>query len=383
MSPRLTRGDMNKAATDTTLWDWRYGQAQAERLCADLLQVEGFDNIDPQCPLGGPDGCKDILCVREGRRWVGAAYFPPTRSDFSDVKNKFAHDFEGVARHGADAFTFMTNQRLTPGERAELTGMVAPITVEVYHQERIRSILDSPKGYGLRLEYLRIPMSEEEQHSLWSTLKDDITARLTRQEAHILDLHRKLDMVLERTMDMTGNLTARDSSILTSTPRLTQFPTADLQVGHILWIHRLLHEGTGFPPGNRGRFRSVSVWIGKPGATPEKARFTPPPPEEVPALIDSLVERWRSQYVEITAAPVENRVEALARFHHGFLTIHPFLDGNGRVARALLQQQAIELTGRVLEAHFTEDPVSYYDALSAADNGNLSVLTTLIGANLE
>ncbi len=374
---------MNRAATDTTLWDWRYGQAQSERLCADLLQTEGFSAIDPKRPLRGVDGCKDILCVRDGQKWVGAAYFPPTRSDFSEVKDKFIHDFEGVERHNADAFVFLTNQRLTPGERAALVRVADPRPTEVYHQERIRSILDSPKGYGLRLEYLRIPMTEEEQHSLWSMLKDDITTRLTRQEAHILDLHRKMDMVLERTMNIAGNLADRSSSILTTTPKLTQFPTADLQVGHILWIHRILHEGSNFPATNRGRFRNVSVWIGKADAQPEEARFTPPPPEELPAMLDSLVERWRSQYADVSAGPEASRVKALSRFHHGFLKIHPFLDGNGRVARALLQQQAFELTGRFIEARFTEDPVAYYGALSAADNGDLSVLTTLIKANLE
>ena len=156
---------MNRASTDTTLWDWRYGQTQAERLCADLLQIEGFSDIDPQCPLGGRDGRKDILCIRDGQKWVGAAYFPPTRSDFVVVKDKFVHDFMGVGRHNADAFVFLTNQRLTPGERAELVGVADPKPAEVYHQERIRSVLDSPKGYGMRLEYLRIPMTEEEQHS--------------------------------------------------------------------------------------------------------------------------------------------------------------------------------------------------------------------------
>ena len=286
------------------MWDWRYGQTQAERLCADLLQAEGFSDIDPQCPLGGPDDRKDILCRRDGQRWVGAAYFPPTRSDFKKIKKKFNNDFEGVARHNADAFIFFTNQRLTPGERANLVTEGGAIPAEIFHLERIRSILDSPKGYGLRLEYLRIPMTEEEQHSLWSTLKDEITARLTRQEPNILDLHRKMDMVLERTMDVVGGLTAQPSALLASPPQLTQFPTADLRVGHILWIHRILHESSGLPPSNRGRFRNVSVWIGKPGSGPEAARFTPPPPEKILSLLEQLTSRWREQY---GASPLDLR----------------------------------------------------------------------------
>ena len=369
--------------TDISLWDWRYGQTQAERLCADLLQVEGFSEIDPQCPLGGPDDRKDILCVRERSKWVGAVYFPPTRQKFKDVKDKFNYDFKGVERHKADAFVFLTNQQITPGERAELVQEVAPVPCEVYHQERIRSLLDSPKGYGFRLEYLRIPMTLEEQQSLWSTLKDDITIRLTQQESQLLDLHRKIDIVLERTMDSTGGLTAKSSSMLTTTPKLTQFPTADLQTGHILWIHRIVQDGSGIPAGNSGRFRNVSVWIGKPGSTQKEARFTPPSPEEVPSLLNVLLERWHSQYKDISSVPEAAKIKTLADFHHDFLSIHPFLDGNGRVARVLLQQQAFELTGRYIKARFTEDPATYYDALFAADKGHHDALINLIKANLD
>ncbi len=136
------------------------------------------------------------------------------------------------------------------------------------------------------------------------------------------------------------------------------------------------------PLANLGRFRNVFVWIGKAGAAPEEARFTPPPPQEVPTLLNDLVQRWRDEFPDVSSSPEPDRIEALASFHHGFLTIHPFLDGNGRVARALLQQQAFELTGRFVEARFTEDPVAYYDALSAADRGDLDVLKTLIRANL-
>ena len=74
---------------------------------------------------------------------------------------------------------------------------------------------------------------------------------------------------------------------------------------------------------------------------------------------------------------------SLALFHHGFLSIHPFLDGNGRVARAILQQQAFELTGRYVEATFTEDPAAYFESLSDADAGDPSSLIRLIRANLE
>jgi fido (protein-threonine AMPylation protein) len=375
---------MNRAATDTTLWDWRYGQTQAERLCAGLLHVEGFTHIDPQCPLGGPDGRKDILCTRDGLDWVAAVYFPPTRSTPADVKEKFLHDLEGVSCHDRRAFAFFTNQPVTPGERAALAAEAGAVRVEIYHQERIRSILDSPKGYGLRLEHLRIPMTEEEQLGLFSTLGDEITTRLIRQEAGILELHRKMDLVLERTMMLGGGaFTSASSMEMAAVPRLTQFPTADLRIGDIMWIHRMLHDGSGLPRELRGRFRSTMVWIGKAGAGLEHARFVPPAAGEVEGLLVDLVDRWRGRYPELSGSDEESRLAAIASFHHGFLSIHPFLDGNGRVARAILCQQVYELLGRYIDAVFTADPAAYYDTLSSADAGDMDPLVKLIAASLE
>ena len=62
--------------TEFTLKSWRGGQIGAERLAATILHIEGFSAVDPQCPLGGPDGLKDVLCQMNSWTYVGAAYFP-------------------------------------------------------------------------------------------------------------------------------------------------------------------------------------------------------------------------------------------------------------------------------------------------------------------
>ncbi len=56
------------------------------------------------------------------------------------------------------------------------------IEVEIYHLERIRDLLDSPRGCGFRLEYLRIAMSEEEQLAFWSAMNYDVTRKLLQNE---------------------------------------------------------------------------------------------------------------------------------------------------------------------------------------------------------
>jgi hypothetical protein len=67
------------------------------------------------------------------------------------------------------------NQPVTPAERADLARCAAIELLEVYHLERIVSLLDSPRGYRLRLEYLRVAMNEEEQLAFWSSFNSSMS----------------------------------------------------------------------------------------------------------------------------------------------------------------------------------------------------------------
>ena len=61
----------------------------AERLAAGVLGLDGYTNIDPQAPLGGPDGAVDILCERNGTKCLGAVYFPVSQNSFPKIRKKF------------------------------------------------------------------------------------------------------------------------------------------------------------------------------------------------------------------------------------------------------------------------------------------------------
>jgi len=164
-------------STESELRDWRYGPIQAERLCAAILDVEGFTDVDPQATLGGSDDKKDILARRDGALWVAAVYFPPTEKVFAEIKTKLIGDHEGVARHGATGLVFFVNKPLTMAERGKLHNAVEG-GADLYHLERMRHVLDTPKGYGLRLEYLRIEMTLEEQVSFFSAANQRLTDQL-------------------------------------------------------------------------------------------------------------------------------------------------------------------------------------------------------------
>ena len=81
-------------------------------MSAKLLGIEGYTNIDPQCPNGGPDGVKDILCEKGEDSYIAGCYFPAGQKDFREIKAKFEGDYKGVAKHSAYGFVFITNQKL-------------------------------------------------------------------------------------------------------------------------------------------------------------------------------------------------------------------------------------------------------------------------------
>jgi len=89
----------------------------------------------------------------------------------------------------------------------------------------------------------------------------------------------------------------------------------------------LLSRGRGYSK-QPGEFRRTQNWIG--GTRPGNARFVPPPPEK---LMDSLGLLEKFLHDETVKLPTLVKA-ALA--HHQFETIHPFLDGNGRLGRLLI-----------------------------------------------
>jgi fido (protein-threonine AMPylation protein) len=363
------------------LTSWQSGSEQAERLCNTLLHIEGFEAIDPQCPLGGRDGLKDLVCKKDGKKWVAACFFPPTKQTVKEVIEKFEHDLGGVIKNKANGIVFFTNQPLTPGERTKFLQKAKPHDAEVYHVERIRGILDSPKGYGARLEYLRIAMETEEQISFWSAFNSEVTEKLLRQEDRMGSIDKKLDLILARTTAIEMNLLSGPSSLSSAAAIDIDFPTANLTIGQLLWIHRLLTDHTNLPQVNRGQLRSIQVWIG--GTSIDNAQFVPPAPTEIPELIKALLQQWQSEYLRSADLSDDKKIDALCSFHHRFLSIHPFVDANGRVARAILQQQARELLNKHLNAEFSDSSTEYYKALYEADQGNMAALRNLITACLE
>ena len=150
---------MESARWDETwhrLREWTNGQTPSERLAAQILISEGFKGIDPSHPLGGSDGGKDAICSYDEEKWVMAVYFPRGKKKIFEIKKKLQDDILVALKHEPYGIAFVTNQELTLSQRQEFKKIAEPLKLEIFHLERITSILDSPSMAGVRKQFLGI-----------------------------------------------------------------------------------------------------------------------------------------------------------------------------------------------------------------------------------
>lgn len=124
--------------------------------------------------------------------------------------------------------------------------------------------------------------------------------------------------------------------------------------------HRLLMDGVRGAGKQPGELRRSQNWIG--GSRPGKAVFVPPPPERVAQLLGDM-----EQFIHAsTALPP---LVTIALVHVQFETIHPFLDGNGRIGRLLIAA-LLEHSGLLpeplmyLSGYLKQHQAEYYRRLS-------------------
>lgn len=142
--------------------------------------------------------------------------------------------------------------------------------------------------------------------------------------------------------------------------RLKEFP---LCLRLIREIHvKLLEKGRGSSR-NPGEFRTTQNWIGPAGCTLANATFIPP---AVPDMLQALAE-LETFFNEEDDIP---SLIKIALIHAQFETIHPFLDGNGRVGRLLItfwlcSENILSQPLLYLSFYFKANRIEYYDRLMA------------------
>jgi Fic family protein len=126
--------------------------------------------------------------------------------------------------------------------------------------------------------------------------------------------------------------------------------------------HRLLLNGVRGAGRQPGELRRSQNWIG--GTRPGNAVFVPPPPENVPQLLTNM-----ERFIHDGATDLPPMVK-VALIHAQFETIHPFLDGNGRIGRLLIAA-LFEHWGLLpeplmyLSGYLKQHQAEYYRRLSA------------------
>lgn len=152
---------------------------------------------------------------------------------------------------------------------------------------------------------------------------------------------------------------------------LRRLETLPLSVRLIREMHAVILAGVRGRDRQPGELRATQNWIGRAGATIETATFVPPPPDELSALLSDL-ERF------VHEEPVLPPLVQAALLHYQFETIHPFLDGNGRLGRLLIVfflvvRDRLPEPLLYLSPYFENHREAYYGALqSVRELGDLN-----------
>jgi len=120
-----------------------------------------------------------------------------------------------------------------------------------------------------------------------------------------------------------------------------------------------------------GEFRRSQNWIG--GSRPSNAHFVPPAHRFIAEAMGNL-----EQFIQDDTVPIPHLIKA-ALIHYQFETIHPFLDGNGRIGRMLislylLEKKVIEHPILYVSNFFEMHRRNYYDALDGARQSQTNVV---------
>ena len=180
-----------------------------------------------------------------------------------------------------------------------------------------------------------------------------------------------LDDILDPDIDVNSNLDAGDvinyvRACTAAIKRLDKLPLCNRLLRE---IHEELLAGVRGSDKNPGEFRRSQNWIGAAGCTLNEARYIPPNVEDMNTALNDL-ERYMNEGDDY------DPLIRISLIHYQFETIHPFLDGNGRVGRLMILLYLIEkgyISKPIIYISYflKKNQIEYYDRISEVRrNGN-------------
>lgn len=126
--------------------------------------------------------------------------------------------------------------------------------------------------------------------------------------------------------------------------------------------HAVLMEGVRGQEKNPGEFRRSQNWIGGRGSTLKNAIFVPP-------NVDDMTEAMSELEKYINADDDTDTLIRAALMHYQFETIHPFLDGNGRIGRLLItlllmEKNILSMPSLYISYFLKKNRIEYYDRMT-------------------
>ena len=194
------------------------------------------------------------------------------------------------------------------------------------------------------------------------------TAIYVRKEAllssQIEGTQATLEDIFDPTIDVNANRDVADvvNSIRATETAIERLKTLPLCGRLLRECHAVLLEGTRGAEKNPGEFRRSQNWIGGAGSTIRTARYIPPNPEDMAQAMSDL-EKY------INADDDTDPLLKAELIHYQFETIHPFLDGNGRIGRLLIilflmEKKVLSTPALYLSYFLKKNRVEYYDRMT-------------------
>ncbi|WP_159287805.1 Fic family protein [Zhongshania aliphaticivorans] len=165
------------------------------------------------------------------------------------------------------------------------------------------------------------------------------------------------------------------------------FPFLDknghLSIESLIDNHRALLQGT---MGKAGELRTNDVYIkcykmndsegGTTLISNKESIINLMPSEEVHLTLSDIIKDWNKKVSKVKSYGTKDKVEFVSRFHLYLEMIHPFLDGNGRIGRSLIEEQLSYLFSQIIS--FDPEIKQYHHSIELGIKGDESELRKLI-----